>query len=154
MLRTPIFIVALLALSCVFLLGSDKVAAQGTGIQGGVYGKDYMGQYHQIGWANITVKGGNISVSPQAVFNAGGGYYVFVPPGSYMVTASVPGYKTQSVPVSVTWGSSTSVNFYLEQSGVPIPEFHEYATPLIASLSALLVMGLLRKRIALQKGIR
>ncbi len=152
-MRRAVFILVLLVLSCAFLLGIDKTVAQGGEIEGTVYVKNHMGDLNQVGWANITAKGGSVTITPSVVFNAGGGYYFFLPSGSYMVTCSVPGCKSQSVPVSVTDGSTTPLNFYLTESGVPIPEFPQYAAPLVTALSLLLVIALTRKRVSLQKGL-
>jgi len=145
----------LVGLSCFFLSGFDKAAAQGGGrIQGTVYVRNYMGDYRQLGSANITVTGGSISVPPQAVFTAGGFYHVDVPPGNYVITANVPGYKPQSFTISVSDGSSTTVDFRLEESGVPIPEFQEYSTLFITSISLLLVVILMRRRTVLSPRLR
>ena len=71
---------------------------------------------------------------------------MFVPPGNYLVTAQMPGYIDQSTEVSVSEGGAVTHNFYLEQSGIPIPEFHEYATMLMTAVSLLLVIFIMRKR--------
>ncbi|MCK5627472.1 hypothetical protein KAI23_05840, partial [Candidatus Bathyarchaeota archaeon] len=62
------------------------------------------------------------------------------------VTAQMPGYVDQAYEVSVSEGGSATINFYMEQSGVPIPEFHEYATMLMTAVSLLLVIFVMRKR--------
>ena len=71
---------------------------------------------------------------------------MFVPPGNYLVTAQMPGYIDQAREVSVSEGGSATINFYMEQSGIPIPEFHEYATMLMTAVSLLLVVLIMRKR--------
>lgn len=103
-----------------------------------------MGDYRETGWANITAAGEHGRFEGE--FNMGGNYYMFVPPGNYLVTAQMPGYIDQSYDVSVSEGGSVSLNFYMEQSGVPIPEFHEYATMLMTAVSLLLVIFIMRKR--------
>jgi hypothetical protein len=58
----------------------------------------------------------------------------------------MPGYIDQTREVSVSEGGAVTLNFYMEQEGVPIPEFHEYATMLMMAISLLLVIFIMRKR--------
>ncbi|WP_455370069.1 hypothetical protein [[Eubacterium] cellulosolvens] len=141
----------LIALVLVFSFGvlalsmNETLAVGGAaGIGGKVYTRNHMGDYRETGWANITAEGQHGVF--QAQFNQGGSYYMFVPPGNYLVTAKMPGYIDQSTEVSVSEGGAVTHNFYLEQAGVPIPEFHEYATMLITAASLLLVIFVMRKR--------
>jgi hypothetical protein len=143
-LRTSIWMPILFLLSFTVLAATFEQASAGGSIQGTVYARNYMGDYRQTGWANITVAGTS-NVYP-AQFNQGGYYTVFLPNGNYMITCNLPGYKEINRQVSVSDGSATSLNFYMEQSGVPIPEFHEYLTPIMASMALLMVLILQRKR--------
>jgi hypothetical protein len=72
-----------------------------------------------------------------------------VPAGSYNVTVAPPGYKAYSNTVAVSDGSASTINFYLEQSHVPVPEFPTGMASTIAVVAitaALAVMKKLRKR--------
>ena len=66
---------------------------------------------------------------------------MFVPAGSYNVTVVEPGYKSYSSAVAVAAGSGSTINFYLEQSHVPVPEFPSGMISIIAviALSAALL---------------
>jgi hypothetical protein len=142
---TLIFSFSMLALSANETFAYGGAAAIG----GKVYTRNYMGDYRETGWANITASGQHGVF--QAQFNQGGNYYMFVPPGNYLVTAQMPGYIEQSMEVSVSEGGSVTHNFYMEQSGEPIPEFHEYATMLMTAISLLLVIFIMRKRYAVNR---
>ena len=146
-LRISILIALILAFSfSVLALSTDETLAVGgaAGIGGKVYTKNHMGDFRETGWANITAAGehGVFQAGP----NQGGSYELFVPPGNYLVTAQMPGYIDQAYEVSVSEGGYITYNFYMEQSGVPIPEFHEYATMLMTAVSLLLVIFVMRKR--------
>ena len=103
-----------------------------------------MGDYRETGWANITAAGENGVFEGQ--FNMGGSYYMYMPPGNYIVTVQMPGYIDQTQEISLSEGSYQNINFYLQPSGIPIPEFHEYATMLMTAISLLLVIFIMRKR--------
>jgi hypothetical protein len=140
-----IALIVVFSFSMVAVSLNEVLAVGGAaGIGGKVYTRNYMGDYRETGWANITAQG-QYGVF-QAQFNQGGNYYMFVPPGSYLVTAQMPGYIDQSYDVTVSEGGSVTLNFYMEQEGEPIPEFHEYATMLMTAISLLLVVFIMRKR--------
>jgi hypothetical protein len=146
-LRLSILISLVLVFSfSVLALSMNEALAVGgaAGIGGKVYTRNHMGDYRETGWANITAAGEHGVFEGQ--FNMGGNYYMFVPPGNYLLTAQMPGYIDQAREVTVSEGGSVSINFYMEQSGVPIPEFHEYATMLMTAVSLLLVIFIMRKR--------
>ncbi len=144
-MRISVWLSVLLLLSGLsLLLGLDQAIAGGGTVEGFVYARNYLGDYRQTGWANITATGGALVYTAQ--FNAGGHYFMILPAGTYTITASLPGYDVVTKTVSVSDGSATRLDFRLEQSGVPIPEFHQYATPLVVAVSLLLVMISVRKR--------
>ncbi len=146
-LRISILVVlALIFTFSMLALNMNETSAVGgaAGIGGKVYTRNHLGDYRETGWANITASGERGVYEGQ--FNMGGSYYMFVPPGNYLVTAQMPGYIDQAREVSVSEGGSVTLNFYMEQSGIPIPEFHEYATMLMTAVSLLLVVFIMRKR--------
>ena len=65
--------------------------------------------------ANVIVEGTNLG----AAATLSGGYSIDVPSGSYTLTASVVGYTTESVSVSVS-GAGKTVNFALSPSAVAL----------------------------------
>jgi len=66
---------------------------------------------------------------------------MFVPAGNYNVTVTEPGYKPYSNAVAVSAGSASTINFDLEESHVPVPEFPSGMISVIAvvALSAALM---------------
>ncbi len=73
---------------------------------------------------------------------------MFIPVGNYNVTVTEPGYVSYSTSVSVSGGSSSVINFYLEESHVPIPEFQSELVSVVLVLS--LIAVLLRKKSAIR----
>jgi hypothetical protein len=60
---------------------------------------------------------------------------MYVPTGTYNVTVVTPGYVPYSSVVAVSPGSASTINFYLEESHVPVPEFPSGMVPAIAVLA-------------------
>lgn len=124
------FVAGVLIIALV-LLGAKLVAAQsqpvqyygpgGGMIRGYILGFDMYEQLEPIEWASVYANNGQQSF---VAYSSGGGYFeMFVPSGNYNVTVVEPGYKPYSSAVSVSNGSSSTIDFYLEQSHVPVPEF-------------------------------
>ena len=128
----PIRYVAVVAFTIVMLvLGTRVVGAQpqpqqqfGAGggmITGSVYGFDMFNELRPIAWAPVYANDGRFTFT---AYTGGGGYYeMYVPQGTYNVTVVEPGYVPYSSVVSVSPGSASTINFYLEESHVPVPEF-------------------------------
>ena len=145
------YILAASAFIVLMVLGSKLVLAQpqpaqsgGGMIEGTVYGFNMYDQLEPILWATVTAENG---VRSFVAYSSSGGFYsMFVsPPGFYNVTVIQPGYVKYSSVVAVSDGSTSSINFYLEQSHVPVPEFQPNFTlmVMILTLGAALVV---RKR--------
>jgi hypothetical protein len=126
------------------ILGSRLVGAQplkpqqqydagGGIITGAVYGFDMFDELEPIAWATVYAS------SPQYKFTSytsgGGVYQMFVPQGTYNVTVVQPGYVPQGSIVAVSAGSANTINFYLEESHVPVPEFPSGMVSAIAVLA-------------------
>jgi hypothetical protein len=133
----------------VLLLGTKLVGAQpqvqqqyGAGggmITGSVFGFNMWDQLEPIVWASVYANNGQTTF---VAYTGGGGYYeMYVPQGSYNVTVVQPGYVAYSNAVSVSPGSASTINFYLEQSHVPVPEFPSGVASaiLVVTMSAALV---------------
>ena len=132
------------------VLGSKFVSAQphpaqyyGTGggmIQGYILGFNMWDQLEPISWASVYANNGQRTFV--AYSSQGGFYSMFVPVGFYNVTIVQPGYVPYSNTVAVSDGSTSSINFYLEQSHVPVPEFQPNLTlmVMILTLGAALVI--------------
>ncbi len=101
---------------------------------GTVYTRNWQGDYLLASWQTTTVKGSNTTVNAWGPND--GTYYTYVTPDTYSVTTQGAGYKTAAKSVVATWGGvAGGQNFYLDESGVPVPEFP--ATGLVALVSAL-----------------
>jgi len=90
-------------------------------IMGTILGFNMWDQLEPVAWAAIYANNG------QRIFTAysssGGFYEMFVPTGFYNVTVIQPGYRMNSNTVAVSDGSTSTINFTLELSHVPVPEF-------------------------------
>lgn len=150
------FVVTALVIALVFL-GAKLVVAQsqtpqyyGPGgglITGYVLGFDMFDQLQPIAWATVNAADDRYKF---VAYSGSGGYYeMFVLAGVYNVTVVEPGYKPYSNSVSVSSGSTSTINFYLEQSHVPVPEFPSGITSVIAVVTlsaALLAMRRTRRK--------
>jgi hypothetical protein len=117
-------------------------------IRGNVYGFDMFDQLQPIAWATVTASNGQNNF---VAYTGGGGYYeMYVPAGAYNVTVNPPGYTPYSSSVAVSDGSSSVINFDLEQSHVPVPEYPQGAFVLVlfVALASVLVVQrtMLRRR--------
>jgi hypothetical protein len=140
-------IVALMLLGCKSVLAQTRTDqySGGGAITGYVYGFDMFDQLQPIAWATVTANNGQYTF---VAYSGSGGYYsVFVATsGSYNVTVVEPGYKSYSSIVSVSPGSASTINFYLEQSHVPVPEFPSGMVSVIAMAALSVSMLALRRR--------
>jgi hypothetical protein len=114
-------------------------------IQGTVLGFNMYDQLEPVAWASVFANNGQRSFV--AYTSAGGFYQMFVPVGIYNVTVNEPGYKTYANIVSVSDGSTSSINFILEQSHVPIPEYQPNGA-VIVMVFALAAALVIRRRYA------
>jgi hypothetical protein len=103
-------------------------------ISGQVYTRNFMGDFRAGSWQTTTAQGATASIKAWGPYD--GWYYTYVQPDTYTVTTDGPGYKSTSRTVVATWGGvAGGQDFYLEESGIPIPEFP--AAGLLAMVSAL-----------------
>lgn len=131
--------------------GSQQYVGGGGGlIRGNVYGFDMWDELEPIAWASVTATNGQYRF---VAYTGGSGYYeMFVPVGAYNVTVNPAGYVPYSNTVSVSDGSSSAINFYLEESHVPVPEYPQgaFIFVLFAALASVLIvqrMMLKRRRV-------
>ncbi|MEM3527083.1 MAG: carboxypeptidase-like regulatory domain-containing protein, partial [Candidatus Bathyarchaeia archaeon] len=108
-------------------------------IAGFVWTRNWMGDFRAASWLETSIAGAKVS---KKAYSFDGKYSTFVTPDSYTIKAAlVPpggdaGYKSASRTAVVTWGGVTGgQDFYLEESGIPIPEFP--AAGIMALISAL-----------------
>lgn len=95
-------------------------------ISGVTYTRNYMGDFRAGSWLTNTLEGASATYS---TYTYDGLYWQYIQPESYVNSmALIPpgtgaGYTEQSRIVVTTWGGETAgQDFYLEESGIPIPE--------------------------------
>jgi len=115
-------------------------------IRGTVYWYDQYGNLHPLPWAEVVAEGDG--GEPAVVASTTDGTYVmWVAPGTYTVTVSSgPGYIPVSHVVTVSDGGSVTVDFQLEPSGEPIPEYPVGIQPLMLAVVALAAAIMIRRR--------
>jgi hypothetical protein len=115
-------------------------------IQGTVYWYDQYRNLHPLAWAQVVAEGDG--GEPAMVVSATDGtYMMWVAPGTYNVTASSePGYIPESHMVTVSDGGSAAVDFQLEPSGEPIPEYPVAIQPVMLAVAALAAAIMIRRR--------
>jgi len=119
-------------------------------ISGTVYQRNWMGDFRLAAWYTVEVSG-SPAVTTQT---ADGDWGVDVPAGTYTVKVSLMApdetgaVVLQERTVVVTWGADSSgQNFYLEEGGIPIPEFPAAGVlMLISALAASLYLLRWRKQ--------
>ena len=117
-------------------------------VSGDVYGYTYCDDWRTVAWTQIQFTAADGTIYDHYTF--GGWFAAWLNSGPY--TASVifwspakqEGYKVQTMPYHVSDGALGAFNVFLEQSGVPIPEFPVAAVMLAFALAASLVI--LRRR--------
>ena len=107
-----------LALVGLLFLQPLKLAAQT--LYGTISGQVQDQQGAAIGKAEVTVRNTETGATRKVNADDSGAYLVqSVPPGSYEVTASISGFKTEvRTGIAVTVGSESSVNFSLQVGAV------------------------------------
>ncbi|MBS7622688.1 carboxypeptidase regulatory-like domain-containing protein [Candidatus Bathyarchaeota archaeon] len=118
-------------------------------VGGDVLTRNWLGDYRAASWLETTVIGDVGSYS--ATGPVDGEYWVYLSGGDYEVTVELKppggggGYVRASRQVAVAWASrSTGLNFYLEESGIPVPEFHDWSAVfslLVALLASILAVS-------------
>ncbi|MEM3507252.1 MAG: hypothetical protein QW589_00235 [Candidatus Bathyarchaeia archaeon] len=109
-------------------------------VYGQVLGFNMYDELIPLEWAKVIAIDENEEIIESASTLKGGYYEMFLPVGKFKLKVEHPGYISQSMDISISSGSSTSINFYLEPSGVPIPEF---SYPMIQLLIVLTILAFL-----------
>jgi len=123
---------------------AEGVRAAGGSLIGQVYGYDMHDQATPLVWARVAAYM-NRSLVGSASTGSNGMYVMFLPTGVLDVRVESPGFKTKSTNVAISDGGSAVMNFYLERSEIPIPEF-EASNLSIVSVSILAAALILMKR--------
>jgi len=115
-------------------------------IRGTVYWYDMYGNLHPLPWAHVVAESDS-GEPPTVSTTTDGTYMMWVAPGSYNLTVSVdPAYTPVSKMVTVSDGGAVTVDFELQPSGRPIPEYPSVAQPIMLLIAALAATVLIRRR--------
>jgi hypothetical protein len=118
-------------------------------ITGSVFGYTYCDDWRTVSWTNVFFTAADGTTFNYYTFD--GRFAAWLKPGPYTsnvvywTAAKGEGYKNVVTPLHVSDGALISLNVYLEQSQVPIPEFPVAAVMLAFGLAASLFI-LRRKR--------
>jgi len=115
-------------------------------IRGTVSWFDQYGNLHPLAWAQVTAtgEGGDPTVTSSTT---DGSYIMWVAPGVYNLSVSLePGFTPQSQMVAVSDGGVVVIDFELEPSGEPIPEYPAAIQPVMLVVATLAAAMVLRRR--------
>lgn len=146
MKRAEAALLTVLALT-IFMFAVVPSHASLSVITGTIYWYDQYGNLHPFSWVQVTATSvdGGITTTSSTV---DGTYVLYVAPGTYDVTAvSDPAFISQSKTVTVSPGGvAGGVDFQLEPSGKPIPEYPSVAQPLLLLMATLAAAVFVRRR--------
>jgi len=131
----------------IFAFAILPAQAQSSGIGGTVYWADQYGNLHPFSWVQVkaTAQNGVVTITSSTV---DGGYIIWVVPGTYNVTASSdPAFIPQTKMVIVTAGGvAGGVDFELQPSGRPIPEYPASLLPIVLLIVMTFATVMIRRR--------
>jgi hypothetical protein len=116
--------------------------------QGVVYSYTWCDDWRTTSWISVLFSG-----APGALqyYTFDGTYQAYLPAGTWkmdviawLAGAKAPGYGSQSFTLAVSEGQTAGYNVYLEETGVPIPEFPTALVVLVSALAA--ALSILRRR--------
>lgn len=150
MKRKRMLVVALFAVAALAALAwATPTTRAGTGgsVGGTVYWIDQYGNALLMPWAQVTADDG---VSQITAYTMDGTYVMWLPVGTYDVTASSPpGFAPDTRSgIVVSPGTSTNLDFQLNPTGQPIPELPSWSQPLVVLVTlAVTVLAVRRYKI-------
>jgi len=112
-------------------------------VSGNALAFTWSNEFRPVSWYSVNVVGA--SGASWNFYTYDGIYEAYLPPGTYKFTIGGPGVTAQTFSVVVSPGQSgVGQNVYLNQSGVPVPEFSAIGVVAFSALAASLY--LLRRR--------
>jgi hypothetical protein len=129
-LPTYVALLVVGVLAALFWATPAVQSLDGGSIGGVVYWIDQYGNARLMPWAQITADDG---VTQITTYTTDGSYAMWVPVGTYDITASSPPgfYSDTRSGIVVSQGGSVSLDFELNQTGQPIPELPTWSQPLV-----------------------
>ena len=125
-------ILATVALGARPAMAQSPAQVGGGYIQGYVYGFDMYNELIPLEWVQVSASNANYHFSTST--GGDGGYLLYLPVGAYNVTVYAPGFTSSSQTAAVPNGGGSQVSFYLQESGVPVPEFPSGVFPMLLAL--------------------
>jgi len=117
-------------------------------VSGVAYTYTWCDDWRTTSWIQVMFSGAPGILS---YYTFDGRYQAYVPAGTWkmdvipwLAGAKAPGYASQSLTVNVSEGAFSNLNVYLEESGVPVPEFPTAIVVLASALAA--ALSILRRR--------
>ena len=119
-----------------------------SGIGGTVYWYDQYGNLHPFSWVQVSATSQNGVVTTTSS-TMDGTYVLWVVPGTYNVTASSdPAFIPQAKMVTVSDGGvAAGVDFELQSSGRPIPEYPAPLLPILLLVTIAGAAAMIRRRV-------
>lgn len=138
----------MVGVACLFvgrMPNAEGVRPIGGSLSGRVYGYSMYDEVMPLVWARVSAYwNGTLVESVSTGFN--GTYVIFLPAGLVNVTVTHPGFKTQSLIVAISDGGAAQLNFFLERSEIPIPEFEAYLLPIMVASLLVFVTAITRRK--------
>jgi hypothetical protein len=150
-LQIPLLLIFLLSVVILAPVCAQESSQGGGSIRGMVYGLDVYDDLVPLHWAKITVEKEGVIYA--TIYTSEGYFEAFVPGGTLNITIEHDGYLTEVSEIYISPGSSTAINFYLDRSEEPIPEFPTYTIQILMAIviSAALLLTMRLKKRTLQK---
>jgi hypothetical protein len=124
--------------------GGEVFNGAGGRIHGMIYGFNVYDELIPISWASVTAIRDGQTVDK--AYSSDGFYEMFVPSGDFELVVEAPGYFSETKSLFVGDGSDYALDFYMERNNQPIPEFPTLAVQVIAVVSLISTLLLIRKR--------
>jgi hypothetical protein len=142
-LLKKLFLISFFLILLINLTVKELNSVGGGRISGYIYGFTIDNTLVPLSWASITaLENGEIV---DIAYSKNGFYEMYLPEGSFTLIVEHPGYKQKNVTITVSNGADISLDFVLEQSGEPIPEFNNYPL-IILALTILIALLIIKKR--------
>jgi len=113
-----------------------------------VYCYTYCDDYRTTSWVNLIAKG---TAGTFTHYTLDGSYAMWLPAGDYQLTITEwspanEGHRAQTRAIHLSDGQIGQLDFYLEQSNIPIPEMTSPTLVTVALVTATFVLARRRRK--------